>query len=95
MEVEKKQFPTIMRNNDEIYFSHIIGVLESVDEYACLQITRKTESNYSFRIAPSLPKYINSIIEELVKFNSRMGIRMDMSKSMKTNATIAFDILLE
>ena len=94
MEVEKKNFPPVMRDNDNLYFLHVEGVLESVDEYACMQIVYKGDK-CSFRIAPSLPMYINSIIEELIKFHNRLGMRMDMSKSIKTNATIAFDISLE
>lgn len=94
MEIEKKFFPKILRNNDELYFMHLEGVLESVDELACVQITRHT-NKYSFRIAPSVPKYINTIIEELTAFHNRFGIRMNMSKSIKTNAVIDFDISLE
>ena len=94
MQVQKKFFPKILRGNDELYFVHLEGVLESVDELASVQIT-KHSNKYSFRIAPSLPKYINSIIDELVNFHNRFGIRMNMGKSIKTNAVIDFEISLE
>jgi hypothetical protein len=94
MLVEKKFFPGVMKHNDEIYFAHLEGVLESVDEFAAMQIT-KHSTKYSFRIAPSLPEYIDQIIEELVKLHNKFGMRMNMGKSIKTNAVIDFDISME
>jgi hypothetical protein len=94
MQVEKKFFPKIMRYNDELYFAHLEGVVESVDELCSMEITNR-QSSFSFRIAPSLPKYTNMLIEELFKFHNRFGIKLDMSKSIKTNAVISFDIRLE
>ena len=94
MQVEKKYFPKIMRYNDELYFAHLEGVVESVDELCSMEIINR-QNSYSFRIAPSLPKYTNLLIEELFKFHNRFGIRLDMGKSIKTNAVISFDIKLE
>jgi hypothetical protein len=94
MQIEKKFFPRILRTNDELYFLHLEGVLESIDELASMQII-KHKHKYSFRIAPSIPKYINPIIEELTKFHNKFGLRMNMAKSIKTNAVIDFDISLE
>jgi hypothetical protein len=93
MIVEKKFFPKVMSDNDEIYFSHLEGVLESVDELATMSIIKQPKG-YLFRIAPSLPKYTNSIIEELFKFHNQFKIKLNMSKSIKTNAVISFDITL-
>lgn len=94
MIVEKKNFPKIMRTNDELYFSHLIGVLEAIDELCTLLILRDG-NKYIFKISPSVPKYTNPIIEELFKFHNKYSIRLDMSKSIKTTATIAFKIDLE
>lgn len=94
MIVEKRNFPKIMRNNDELYFSHLIGVLESVDEL-CTLLILKDGDKYIFKISPSIPKYTNSIIDELFKFHNKYNMRLDMSKSIKTTATIAFKIDLD
>ena len=94
MIVEKKNFPKIMRNNDELYFSHLIGIIESVDELSTMLIL-KDGNKYIFKISPSIPKYTNPIIDELFKFHNKYNIRLDMSKSIKTTATIAFKIDLD
>ena len=82
-----------MADNDAIYFSHLEGIIDSVDELSSMEIT-KHPTHYSFRIAPSLPKYTNAIIEELFKFHNQFQIKLNMSKSIKTNAVIAFKITL-
>jgi len=94
MIVEKKNFPKIMRNNDELYFAHLVGILEAIDELSSMLILRDG-NKYIFKISPSIPKYTNLIIDELFKFHNRYNIRLDMSKSIKTTATIAFKIDLE
>lgn len=91
MEILRKFFPSIQTENDIAYFSHLEGVIASVDELCSLQITRTTEA-YAFRIAPSHPKYNNLLIEELLKFHNMFKIRLDMSKSIKTSGTIVFKI---
>lgn len=93
MQVEKKFFPKIMTDNDEIYFSHLEGIIDSVDELSSMEITKHPKS-YTFRLAPSLPKYTNAIIEELFKFHNQFQIKLNMSKSIKTNAVITFSIKL-
>lgn len=93
MEVILKYFPKIMLDNESIYLSSLKGLIESVDELSSLEIT-KTPTNYSFRLVPSLPKYTNMIIEELIKFHNLIGVRLDMSKSIKTSSTISFNIKL-
>ena len=94
MQVEKRFFPKVMTDNDEIYFSHLEGVIDSVDELSSMEVI-KHPKHYSFRIAPSLPKYTNMLIEELFKFHNKFGIKLNMSKSIKTNAVISFDIKFE
>jgi hypothetical protein len=91
MEVNRKNFPPINTDNDEVFIAHIEGVLSSVDELCSLEITKLPET-YRIRIAPSHPRYTNMIIEELLKFFNKLGIRIDMSKSITTSAVITFNI---
>ena len=93
MQISKKFFPKIMPHNDEIYFAHLEGIIDSIDELSTMEIIKHPRS-YSFRLAPSLPKYTNAIIEELFKFHNQFQIKLNMSKSIKTSAVIAFEITL-
>jgi hypothetical protein len=94
MEVNRKHFPKVMQDNDEIFLASLIGVIESVDELCSLEITKNT-SSYRFRIAASVPIYNNMLIEEILKFCNIFKIRVDMSKSIKTSSVITFEINLE
>lgn len=91
MEINRKHFPKVMQDNDEIFLAHLEGVISSVDELCSLEITKSLES-YRFRIACSLPKYNNMVIEEVLKFCNMFKIRLDMSKSIKTSSVITFEI---
>jgi hypothetical protein len=93
MEINKRFFPKVMQDNDLMYFAHLEGVINSVDELSSLEITKSLEY-YKFRLAPSVPKYIPALIEELLKFHNLYKIRLNMSKSIKTSATIEFKINL-
>jgi DNA-binding phage protein len=93
MEINRKHFPKVMQDNDEIFLAHLEGVISSVDELCSLEITKSLES-YRFRIACSLPKYNNMVIEEILKFCNLFHIRLDMSKSIKTTSVITFEINL-
>ncbi len=93
MEIHKKSFP-ILSENEKNYFAQLEGVLSSVDEFASLQITY-TPSSYLFRLVPSVPGYINNIMESLTAYHSLLGIRLVFSKSIKTSATINFKINLD
>ena len=94
MEINRKHFPRVMQDNDEVFLAHLEGVISSVDELCSLEITRNSDS-YRFRIAASLPKYNNMLIEEILKFCNMFKIRIDMSKSIKTSSTISFEITLK
>jgi hypothetical protein len=94
MQIHKKFFPEVMQDNELAYFAHLEGLIDSVDELSTMEITRAPHS-YHFRIAPSLPKYNNMLIEELLKFHNMFQIKLNMSKSIKTSATIGFEINLE
>jgi hypothetical protein len=93
MEINKKHFPKIMQDNDEVFLAHLEGVISSVDELCSLEITKNINS-YSFRIATSLPKYNNILLEEILKLNTLFGIKLDLSKSIKSSGTIVFKIIL-
>lgn len=93
MEINKKYF-NILSENEKNYFAQLQGILESVDELCSLQITRAPD-HYNFRLAPSVPRYTNNIIKELIRFHNMLHIRLDFSKSIKTTATINFKISLD
>ena len=94
MEINRKHFPKVMQDNDEVFLAHLEGVISSVDELCSLEITRNTH-NYRFRIAASHPMYNNMLIEEILKFCNMFNIRVDMSKSITTSSVITFEIDLD
>jgi len=94
MQVNKKFFPQVMQDNEIAYFAHLEGVISSVDELSTLEITKAPHS-YHFRLAPSLPMYNDMLLEEILKFHNMFKIRLDLSKSIKSSATITFEINLE
>lgn len=94
MEINRKHFPKVMQDNDEVFLAHLEGVISSVDELCSLEITKNNDS-YRFRIAASLPKYNNMLIEEILKFCNLFQIRLDMGKSIKTSSVITFEINLD
>jgi hypothetical protein len=94
MEINKKHFPKVMQDNDEVFLAHLEGVISSVDELCSLEITKNVDS-YRFRIAASHPMYNNMLIEEILKFCNIFKIRVDMSKSITTSSVITFEINLE
>ena len=82
-----------MQDNEVAYLAHLQGIIDSVDELSTLEIT-KNPNSYHFRLAPSLPKYTNMLLEELLRFHNLLQIRLDLSKSIKSSATITFEINL-
>lgn len=93
MEIQKKFFPSILPENEITYFGHLEGIISAVDEHCNILITRKPTC-YDFRIATSLPKYNNMLIEQLINFHNVFNIHLDFSKSIKTSSVIAFKINL-
>lgn len=83
-----------MQDNEIAYFAHLEGVISSVDELSTLEITKNPQS-YHFRLAASLPKYNNMLLEEILKLHNLFKIRLDLSKSIKSSATIVFEINLD
>ncbi len=93
MYIIKKYFPEVMADNEMAYFNHLFGVIESVDELCSMEITKKPTA-YHFRIATSVPKYNELLLQEILKLHNLFNIRLNMSKSIKASATIVFDIEL-
>lgn len=93
MQVVYHFFPQIVNDNDEVFLSQIKGVIEAIDEFAALEISKFPE-HYNFRIVPSLPKYNNLLIQELVNFHNLFHIKMDMSKSIKSSGSLTYKINL-
>ena len=80
-----------MPDNELAYLAHLQGLIESVDELSTLEITKNPNSLH-FRLAPSLPMYNDMLLEELLKFHNMLQIQLNLSKSIKSSATIVFDI---
>ena len=80
-----------MPDNELAYLAHLKGLIESVDELSTLEIT-KNPSSLNFRLAPSLPMYNDMLLEELLKFHNMLQIQLNLSKSIKSSATIVFNI---
>lgn len=93
MQISRKYFPDILSDNEEVYFQHLIGVIESIDELSSLQIS-KLKDRYHFRLASSTPKYNKMLLEELLKFHNVYHLKLDISKSIKSSGTIVFQINL-
>jgi len=94
MELYTKHFPKVMNDNELTYFNHLQGIIDSIDELSILEVI-KAPNSYHFRLAPSLPKYNIHLLEEILKFHNLFKIKLDLSKSIKSSATINFQINLE
>ena len=86
----KKNF-TILPDNDIVYFQHLEGILSSSDELAATEVVKNPKS-YTFRIVPSLPKYSQTILKQLLDFHNLLGIRMNISKSIRKTSIIQYEI---
>ena len=94
MQINKKFFPEVMQDNEIAYFAHLEGIIDSIDELSTLEIT-KNPNAYHFRLAPSLPMYNDMLLQEILKLHNLFQIRLNLSKSIKSSATITFEINLE
>ena len=94
MTISKRFFPEVMPDNELAYFAHLEGVINSVDELSTLEITKNPYS-YRFRLAPSLPKYNEMLLQEILKLHNIFKIKLNLSKSIKSSATITFEINLD
>lgn len=94
MQIHKKFFPEVMQDNELAYFAHFAGLVESIDELCSVEIIKNPHS-YHFRIATSVPKYNEMLLQELLKFHNTFQIKLNLSKSIKSSATICFEINLD
>jgi len=94
MEINRKFFPAVIPDNESAYFAHLEGIIDSIDELSSLEITKKPKA-YHFRLAPSLPKYNEMLLQELLKFHNLLNIHLELSKSIKSSGTIVFEINLD
>lgn len=94
MIVNKKFFPEVMPDNELAYFAHLEGVISSVDELSTLEVTKNPHS-YHFRLVASVPKYNEMLLQEILKLHNIFQIKLKLSKSIKSSATIVFEIDLE
>lgn len=94
MQINKKFFPEVMQDNELAYFAHFTGLVESIDELCSVEITKNPHS-YHFRIATSVPKYNEMLLQELLKFHNMFQIKLNLSKSIKSSGTIVFEINLD
>ena len=93
MTINKRFFPEVLQDNEMAYFAHLEGVINSVDELSSLEITKNPHS-YHFRLAPSLPRYNELLLEEILKLHNIFQIKLNLSKSIKSSATLVFSIEL-
>ena len=47
MEVHRRDFPTLLLDNDEVFLDHLCGVIESVDELASVEITKSSNKDWA------------------------------------------------
>ena len=93
MNIVRRFFPEITLDNDENYIQHLCAIIESVDELSEMEISKGTDS-YHFRISTSHPKYNQLLLQEILKLNNLYKIHLDLSKSIKSSGTLAFNIKL-
>lgn len=84
-------FPPILRDNDKSYLALFQGIVNSVDEYAMVEVTNKP-SSIGFRIATSTPEYIQPLLKAIKDFHYFIHLRVEFSKSIRTTSTIEYQI---
>lgn len=87
----RRGFLNILTDNEDAYFRHLNGIIDSVDELSTLEIT-KNPNSYHFRLAPSIPMYTDMLLEEILKLHNIFQIKLSLSKSIKSSATITFEL---
>jgi hypothetical protein len=93
MTIIKRNFSSILPDNEIVYFQHFEALLEAVDELCKVEIIA-TNDSYKFRIAPSSAQYRDILLSRILEIHKIFQIRLDISKSIKTTGTIFFEIKL-
>jgi hypothetical protein len=93
MNLVTNNFPAVLPENEITYFAHFKGVVDSVDELASVEITKRHKC-YMFRIAPSTPAYSQPLLQSLLDFHNLLRIKLNLSKSIRKSSTIVFHINL-
>lgn len=93
MQLIRRDFPSILKENEAAYFSLLEGVISSVDNNAYLEI-RKSPNKYSFRVSPSLPLFINSMVEEVNNLHNLLKIHVEYGKSLKNAGILQFNLTI-
>lgn len=91
MRMIKHGFTAVLPENEITYFSHLEGIVDSVDELASVEIYKNPQS-YLFRISTSTPMYSQPLLKALLDFHNLLNIQLELSKSIKNNSTISFVI---
>ena len=91
MEVIKKGFNGVQKDNDSAYIDSIQRIVNNLDPNFGAEIT-KTPSSLSFRICLSDAKFFSNVLHKINEFNTSLGIQAQLGKSMKQTATIQFSI---
>lgn len=93
MEINKRNFPKILLENENKYFEYLFKCLEAVDDVCHLDII-KLGNLYRFRIAPSDYKHLELLIKEILRIHKLFNIQVVFSKSIKTSSVITYNIKL-
>ena len=86
-----KDFPAIIPDNDNAYLQFLLGIVDSIDELASLEV-RKAPTHLNFRIAPSMPIYSESLLQEILKMHNMFGFKLELGKSIKASGSITFNL---
>ena len=94
MTITKKDFPPILLDNDEKYFNFLQGIVDSIDYLSTMEVT-SNPNGFHFRLCPSSSKFTDTLIKELNVFHNMINIKLSFSKSIKTSASIIFEVTLQ
>lgn len=94
MQLIRKDFPSILKENEKAYFSLIEGVVNSIDDNSVMEV-RYGQIHHSFRISPSLPMYIDALVEEINSLHNLLRIKVEYGKSLKNMGVLSFFLPLQ
>lgn len=89
--MQKHNFQSILKENEQTYFRYLEGIVESVDADADIMVTKRSR-DIAVRIAPSTPRHFNGVLEQIKRFHRAIDIEVEFSKSMKAGQNIFFSI---